>query len=215
MTQTIAEPQETAPAGWEGILEPGERILWQGRPDTVIEWSNILSIQGVFGLFFAAFAVLWIMTAGAMGAGGMSSPIDLFFPLFGLPFLATGLWIMVGHIIWDARMRSRTWYTLTDRTAFVATLAGGSRKLETWPLHGEMNLSLEDGSPGTVWFEKRVFRDPGGYSGSGTSRRYRPPRTTVTPVGFRRIADARRVHRLLLDRVAALRAAEAADAPLA
>lgn len=197
-------------AGWEDILEPGETILWQGRPDNVVVWRNVLSVESAFGLVFGLFALFWIIAAVGMGGVGGINPIGLIFPLFGLPFLATGVWMVVGRIIWDARQRGRTWYTLTDRTAFIATDSGGTRKLETYPLRAEMDIQLEDGDPGTVWFERKIAHHPGRWSGGPGNKRYRGPSTSVTPIGFRRIDDPRRVYRLLRDRIAALQHDDAA-----
>ncbi|MGG7567402.1 hypothetical protein ACQ5SO_14720 [Rhodovulum sp. DZ06] len=198
MTQTDA----AIPAGWEDLLSPGERILWQGAPDDVVEWSGVLSPLSAFGVFFGGFAAVWITLAFAMGSG--TGIVGWIFPLFGLPFLAVGLFMAFGRLIWDARVRRGTHYTLTTRNGWIATDLFGRRKIKPWPVE-EMELELEDGDPGTVWFAKEV---------SGARPRRRRPnhvRTragqSVTPVGFRRIPDARKVYRLCRDAQAAARAA--------
>ena len=120
----------SAATGWEGILEPGEEILWQGRPDAEIRWSDLRPQKLVFGLFYAGFAVFWMVAAGGMVWGGpMGGGPFALFPLFGIPFLLIGLNIMGGHVIWDAYKRGRTWYTLTDRRAFAATAVLGIKRL--------------------------------------------------------------------------------------
>lgn len=200
-------PAEPVPPGWEGLLEPGERILWQGRPDARVEWAEVVSFQSMFGVVFTAFAVFWITMARGMGGrfddGGMTD----IFPLFGVPFVAVGLYLVVGRLIHDAIRRRGTWYTLTDRTAFIAVTFRGRRRLERYPISRDMPLGLEDGTPGTVWFAEKVTHNPGGWTGSGSNRSYRAPSTTREQVGFRRIGNPRAVYRLLLDRIEALRAA--------
>lgn len=195
-------PAEPVPAGWEGILEPGERILWQGRPDTRVEWGDVISFQSMFGLVFAGFAVFWITMARNIGSH-FDDGISSVFPLFGLPFVAVGLHMVVGRLIFDAVRRRGTWYTLSDRTAFIAVSSRGLRRLERYPLEPDMPLVLDDGNPGTVWFAEKVTHNPGGWSGSGSNQRYRGPSTTREQIGFRRIDGARGVYRLMLDAVAA------------
>lgn len=212
MTVTLPEPPpppvpaEPVPPGWEGLLEPGERILWQGHPDARVEWGEVVSFQSMFGIVFTAFAVFWISMAVSMG-GHFEDGLSSIFPLFGVPFVAVGLYLVVGRLIHDAFRRRGTWYTLTDRTAFIAVTLRGQRKLERYPISRDMKLVLEDGMPGTVWFAEKVTHNPGGWSGTGSNRSYRGPSTTREPIGFRRIEAPRKVYRLLLDRIEALRAA--------
>ncbi|MCR8726606.1 aspartate carbamoyltransferase catalytic subunit [Frigidibacter sp. ROC022] len=201
--------------GWDDILDPGERILWQGRPRGGVIWTDLLSVQSVFGLFFAGFAVFWVLGAASITGGfhRMSGPdVFRFFPLFGLPFVAVGLYMVVGRLFWDAYLRGRTWYTLSDRTAYIATDTLRGRKLERYPIEPDTRLILNDGEIGNLWFAERVVHRAGGYTGTGSSRRYRGPRTTVHPVGFRRIESPRRVFALMRDAQAAMNGAAAVRA---
>ena len=68
----------TAPAGWEGILDPGERILWQGRPVPGIVWRPQQMVTFLFGLAFAGFALFWMLmaaTAVKYGVRGARRPV--------------------------------------------------------------------------------------------------------------------------------------------
>ncbi|PIE10189.1 MAG: hypothetical protein CSA72_09305 [Rhodobacterales bacterium] len=104
--------------GWAGILEEGENILWQGRPDGRFRIVPRLLPQSIFGLVFFAFAAFWIVMAASMTGGGIFGAL---FPLFGLPFALVGLGMMVGTHLWDMIQRRGTYYTLTDRRGFIAT----------------------------------------------------------------------------------------------
>ncbi|PWE26774.1 hypothetical protein C4N9_20260 [Pararhodobacter marinus] len=195
------------PAGWEGILDEGEQILWQDRPDGRLRPGDFFGFKLVFAIFFTGFAVLWIAGARWM------SPTDGFdlFPLFGVPFVLVGLYMMIGAPIWEAHVRRNTWYTLTDRAAFIATDLRGKRKLERHGFEDMNALSLAEGNPGTVWFRRqtssyttttphRSLPGPGVVPGmpGGVGGRHRRTRTTTTYKGFERITDARRVYGLLL-----------------
>jgi len=179
---------------WEDILEEGETILWQGRPTNGIRLSDFISFNLPFGLVFAAFAAFWITTSAAMtGNAGMG--FDLF-PLFGVPFLLVGLYLAVGVPFWDAYERSNSWYTLTDRGAYIATELFGRRKLVRTSVADMNALELEDGPEGTVWFRKE-FRV---HTSTRRSRSGLPSRSTHTSMirlGFKRITEVRKVYRLV------------------
>lgn len=189
-------PPAPVPEGWEGILAPGERILWQGRAEPGVDWPALIDMRTPFGLFFAGFACFWMWMAASMGAPGP-------FPLFGLPFLLVGLHLAFGRVFWDALTRRSTHYTLTDRTAFIASAPFGKRKLERWTLRPGMALVLDDGDPGAVWFDQITTPYSSNF-GPGRSRRYYGPRSTSRRIGFDRIAGARQVYGLMRQAIAAL-----------
>ena len=70
-------------------LTPGEAILWKGRPQKghLITAQDILMIP--FSLFWCSFAFFWTFSALKSGA-----PFP--FALFGLPFVAVGLYLVFG-----------------------------------------------------------------------------------------------------------------------
>lgn len=170
--------------GWDGILEPGESIIWQGQPLGGIVWANALSPIAFMGAFFTAFSLFWIVAAATM-TSGQPFPFNLF-ALFGLPFLAAGLFMLGGHVVLDAYLRSSMWYTLTDRTAFIATNAFGRKSLETYPLAEMPFLELDDGKPGSIFFSNRVS--------ASTSKSPRAQGSVTPRVGFRHLADARSLY---------------------
>ena len=189
---------------WDGILEPGERILWQGRPDASVVWADLLAAQTLFGLFVTVFALFWIGAAAAMtGSIGWSDSwfdlIGMVFPLFGVPFVGVGLYMVVGRLFHDAFRRGRTWYTLSDQAAYVATDMLGKRALRRHDIDRMDRLELDDSRPGSVWFgqDRQLrhvhFRARDGFPGRTHSYVH------LAPVGFERIADARAVYGMIRD----------------
>jgi len=71
---------------------------------------------------WCGFAIFWgrdgdsaFSKQGRRRSGGVS------FPLFGLPFVAVGLYMVFGRFIGDARMRARTFYGVTnDRVIIIS-----------------------------------------------------------------------------------------------
>lgn len=168
---------ETPPSGWEGILREGESILWQGRPDSMVFWSLGNIFTTLFGLAFAGFAFAWMRLAYAAGAD---------FWMFGLVHFTAGALLALGPPIWSAWRRRHTWYTLTDRRAFIATdIPTQGRKLKAYPIDEQSFITFEPGPPDTVYFDAEYESTKNG------SRRI--------PIGFERIRDGARVNDLLLD----------------
>ncbi len=183
-------PPLPVPDGWEGILEPEERILWQGQPAAGLRWQDLLDKRTPFGLVFAGFAVFWMVQA--------ASASGVFMALFGLPFLAVGLNMAIGGPLRDARRRSATFYSLTDRAAFVATRGTGARKLDRYPLGPGFRPTLEDGDPGSVWFATSQADARRGWRGTGSARSYDLVPVGQQRIGFEQISDARMVYGLML-----------------
>jgi len=178
----------SAPANsWNGILAPGEEILWQGQPRSTIDWSGLLTPTTLGGVVFTGFSLFWMGMAFAMTAGtGAPFPFNIF-PVFGLPFLLVGLWMLGGRLVLDAWMRGRSWYTLTDQTAFIARDVFGRKTLDSWPLRDIERITLEEGTPGSVIF----------HMSHGTMRATPRNMTRIRALGFHQIDEAQHVYGLM------------------
>lgn len=144
----------TVPAGWEGIMQPGESILWRGRPIAKVNLLRLIPQVG-FGLIFTSFSVFWMVMA-AQGGG--------VFWMFGLIFFFTGLGLIAKTLL-DERMRMRdTFFTLSDRAAYIARrhwMQG--RQLETYRITAAMPITLNGhATRGDVIFSSRTVRSKNG-----------------------------------------------------
>lgn len=173
-------PPPEIPHGWAGILTPGERILWRGRPDGAIAWDAFRPGRALFGLAITGFAALW--TAGALAAAPPGAFVLI--PLAaGLFFFGLGLRHAGLHLVWDAYRRRHSWYTLTDRRAIIATEILGRKRLASYPITLDSPLTLAEGNPGDIWFATTWRNTKSG------SRRQR--------IGFERVAEPRMVYDLM------------------
>ena len=139
----LREPPEPIPEGWEGILDPGEQILWQGQP---VPRSAPPARSGrgrIMPFVVIAFAIFWMFQA--MQAGGVLW-------LFGLVFLYIGVRELRRPPRQPTDPFSGIFYTLTDRRAFIATDIAGKRDLRSYPITKETVVELADGVPGSVYF---------------------------------------------------------------
>ena len=169
MTQDA--PRRRPPAGWEGILAPDEAIRWQGRPDPRWHVDRGNWLVAALGAAFSGFAVFWMTLAASAGGA---------FWTFGLIHFTIGLAIAASVLIWPTILRRHTWYTLTNKRAFVATDAPLRRRtLSDYRITADSRLALIDGTPGSVTFGR-----------GGMDKR-------AEDLRFERIADATGVYRLM------------------
>lgn len=153
----MTDPDQTAqtpPAGWEGLLDPGERIVWQGRPDTAVVWTARSIPTMLFGVVFAGFALFWMI---------MASEAPGNFWMFGLIHFAVGVGLIIGPTFWSAYRRRNSWYTLTDRRAFIATdMPPMGRRLKSYPIDADTVLEFDGNEPGTIHFAHEYRRSKNG-----------------------------------------------------
>ncbi len=104
MTRNIGMGSKTGisePESWDDYLDRGEKILWQGRPAPGIRVSATGIVMTGFGIFFFGFAIFWTYMAST-GVSQSGQPAGaLFFPLFGLPFLLFGVYLVFCHWFFD------------------------------------------------------------------------------------------------------------------
>lgn len=167
----------TAPR-WDSHLMPGERILWQGRPQPWAQglfWRGVITLIGLALLGFAGFvawltSVLssddWIATLAGTTAGvGMS-----------VSAAALGLWLIASQ--WVARLDRASWtaYALSNRAAYIR-YTNLSPMLEIYEIRPETTIEHRKGRRGDTIEFHRHRQD--GWDGSVTVR-----------AGFRNIPDA-------------------------
>lgn len=166
---------------WETILDPGERVLWQGQPDATPDWSGLRPARVIAGLGITLFSLFWtILASQAVFTEGV---VGLIFPVAGLFFVYQGVKTAGGHVLLDSYRRRRTWYSLTSKRAFIATDIWGKRRLDSYPIGPDTLLDHDLRSPGSIWFAGRHLATR---RGSIRSR-----------IGFERLADSDAVMRLM------------------
>ncbi|MBT53981.1 MAG: aspartate carbamoyltransferase catalytic subunit [Mameliella sp.] len=175
---TLPDAPSQTPSGWDGILDPGETIRWQGRPDSGIHLRGRDYAVMAFGLLFGGFALVWMALVWSVGGS---------FWMFGLLHFAVGVAIVLWPLLGRPYLRRHTWYTLTNQRAFIAAnvpLRG--KTLKSYPISKDSPLTLEAGTLGSVFFA--IERQQKSKSG------YRDVR-----IGFEYIADAREIFGLFRD----------------
>lgn len=157
---------------WQGILDPGEEIVWQGAPEPSVRFKFHSPSEPLFFLFFVGFSIFWMAMASM--AGG-------FFWMFGLLFFFVGSYQLVGQHFYKAYLRKNIFYTLTNKRAFIASKnAVGHKSLESYPITSDTPLTLEEGTFTSIYFTTKRAATASGHN-------------RVQKVGFELLADGRTV----------------------
>jgi hypothetical protein len=114
----------------------------QPRAGVRLTGADVFAIP--FSLAWCGFAVFWEMSVLKSDAPG-------FFALFGLIFVAMGLYMVFGRFIADAIRREKTCYGLTSRRAIIVSGVFG-REVKSIDLVslGELTVSERSDRSGTI-----------------------------------------------------------------
>ena len=156
---------------WEGILSPGEEIIWQGTPKSRVrlEWES--PFIPLSYLFFTGFSIFWMVMASRHGG---------LFWTFGLLFFFVGAYGLIGVHFWKAFVRRHQHYTLTNQRAMIGTRILGRKTLKSYPIVQTTEIEFQDdGQTGDIYFASEETR--------------RRNNTTVTKIGFEQIENPRSV----------------------
>jgi hypothetical protein len=99
------------------FLQPGEKILWTGRPDPSRLVSRTDAFLIPFSFMWGGFAIVW---EGSV----LLTSAPIFFWLWGIPFVVIGQYLIWGRFLYKRWDRRRTVYALTNQRALI--LRGGS-----------------------------------------------------------------------------------------
>jgi hypothetical protein len=163
-------------------LDPGEKLLWAGRP-----------VQGIvltpLDWYFIPFSVVWFGTVLYIFWQGATKTSEPMSSVVSVLFVGIGIYLLVGRFFADAFYRSRLVYGVTDRRAIIASgiLQRSVQSIDLSSLSGLKREDRADGS-GTIFLGDQPWYWYGWY-GPGFLR----------PLGtmFFRIADAKRVYTIV------------------
>lgn len=163
-------------------LVPRETVQWTGRPQQGIVFRAADALLIPFSLLWCAFAVFWELGVWNGGA-------PTFFMLWGGAFVCVGLYLVFGRFFFDAFLRSKVQYALTEQRALILGGFTGN-DLTTIDLRSTSEIRYKDidGSRGTISFGP----DPGPFRGGGIWHS-----TSRNAPEFFRTEDADRAYRLI------------------
>jgi hypothetical protein len=100
----------------------GELLLWFGGPDPRMRFTAADAVMIPFGLGWTGFSVFWEYNAifGMRAHFGIAPALG--FTVFGIPFLAIGLYLLAGRFFFQRYTKARTGYAITTRRAIIIRL---------------------------------------------------------------------------------------------
>jgi hypothetical protein len=127
-------------------LAPNEHLLWSGRPRQGFRLRPMDLLFVPFSFMWGGFAVFWEYSV-------IRSNGPFLFRLWGIPFVLAGLYIIFGRFFVDARLRSQTFYGLTNERVIIVSGWGG-KKVTSVSLRTANNISFHEGrnGSGTILF---------------------------------------------------------------
>lgn len=173
-------------------LDSGERLLWAGMPKqgTIFRGSDVFMVP--FSLLWGGFAIFWEIMALQIPSE-KAGAVSIVFPLFGIPFVLIGLYLIFGRFIYDTKKRAKTFYGLTDQRAIIVSglFSKGVKSLNLKSM-SDVSLSEKANGYGTIVFGQEnqmmsMFMG-GGFPGMG-----------ATTPKFELIRNAKQVYNQLRD----------------
>lgn len=122
-------------------LTSGERLLWEGRPTQGIVFRPADAFMIPFSLLWGGFAFFWEYSVLS------TDEALLFLALWGIPFVAIGLYLIVGRFVLDAKQRANTFYGVTNQRVIIASGILNSR-VKSLNLRTLSDLTLDERSSG-------------------------------------------------------------------
>ena len=158
------------------ILRDDERVLWEGMPAQGIRLNPEDAFMIPFSLVWCGFAIFWELSTFAMGA-------PTFFSLWGIPFVAAGLYFVFGRFLHAAWKAKHTGYAVTSqRVVFIERSGVTSIPVDRIP---SLEIRNHRSGLGTIYFEPQSY-----YRRNG--KRYANSRKA-----FLHIANPSEVYRLI------------------
>lgn len=152
------------------LLDPGERLLWSGKPRSGIRLRAQDAYLIPFSILWCGFAIFWEFSVIDTGA-------PFFFKLWGIPFVCVGLFFVFGRFFLDAYNRAQTTYGVTnERIIIVSGIFSQQTKSLQLRTLSDVSLSQRGDGSGTITFGPshymNAFFPVGAWPGVA---RYAPP----------------------------------------
>lgn len=137
----------------ETELAPGERLLWSGQPKGGFHLLRGDGFLIPFGIAWLGFSIFWTVLAFRAPKEAGAEWLNIVFPLFGIPFVLVGIYLVGGRYWFDARKRARTAFAITDKRV-LSSRRGDKRSSQALDLNdiGEVSVVEMKDRSGTIRF---------------------------------------------------------------
>lgn len=133
-------------------LDSDEMVLWRGEPGRVRVLGGQDLFLVAFGLFWLGFSLFWEFMVFQAG----NQPVML---VFGLPFIAVGLYLVFGRLIQRVRLRGQVQYMVTSKKLLVRS--GADMQLYDGQDLPPMHIRMHRDGTGSILFYQEVYTGRG------------------------------------------------------
>ncbi len=149
-------------------LSSGEQLLWSGKPKQGLILRSSDAGMIPFSIFWCGFAIFWEYMAVAHTGKNVPKEV-MIFPLFGIPFVLIGLYLVFGRFFVDMNQRTKTTYAVTSERVMILTsglFVGNNTKSLSLRTMTDISLSEKNNGSGTITFGSTnaafsLFNTPG------------------------------------------------------
>lgn len=133
-------------------LDVNEDILWCDKPYKRIVFTVNDIFTTLFGIVWLSFSIFWVISAFLVTNEADSSAFNIF-PLFGLPFVFIGLYLLLFRHIAGAVKRKNMIYALTDKRALIVH-SGKRQYVQEYRYENISNIQMkcDDNDIGSIFF---------------------------------------------------------------
>jgi hypothetical protein len=137
-------------------LTSSERVYWAGMPNPRVIFHSDDWYAIPFSLLWGGFAIFW--EGSVLGYwdhpqnGSSAGAFSLFMIVWGIPFVVIGQYLIWGRFLYDAWLKRRTYYVVTDRRVLILQEGWTHRKISATYLEEIPNIEREGTATGTLWF---------------------------------------------------------------
>jgi hypothetical protein len=178
-------------------LYSDEKILWAAMPDPHVIFHSDDWTVVPFSLLWCGFAVYWEANALGLWQGSLrSASPDVFFILWGIPFVVMGNYMVWGRFLHDAWLARRTSYAVTNRRAFIVQNdIFNEPNVHMIFIEAILDVNREGTFRGTLWLGEKYPV----LGSKGNKKRNLSRFALKDPVTFWDIDNIREVERLICD----------------
>jgi hypothetical protein len=133
----------------------GESVYWAGMPNPGVIFHSDDWAVVPFSLLWGGFAIFWEAgVLGYWGNGSRGGSPSIFMALWGVPFVLIGQYMIWGRFFYDAWLKRRTYYAITNKRLLVVQ-EGWTQKTSSMYLAHIPAIEREGAKTGTLWFGKK------------------------------------------------------------
>lgn len=121
----------------------GEYILWEGAPEKGLNLTSRDVVLLPFSLVWLGFSLFWEFLA-------VTTSGSFFMMVWGLPFVAVGIYLLFGRFLQTLFLRDKTFYIITNKKLIIRS--GNKIKLYRAQDLPPMDIQFHKNGNGTILF---------------------------------------------------------------